>query len=144
MSEPAGGSVQHLLIPRLSSLGGQHQLMTELILMSGNNAQLTSLNLSISRGWDTQGDSSPGSPGSPSSPTHSARAWSQEPGPDLTSKTYMRLRDQDISFASKGNDKEDKETTVSSNSSKYLESIKKLTRIFEKSKLSWAEERKLP
>ena len=56
----------------------------------------------------------------------------------------MRLRDQDISFASKGNDKEDKETTVSSNSSKYLESIKKLTRIFEKSKLSWAEERKLP
>ena len=116
--------------------------------MSGNNAQLTSLNLSISRGWDTQGDSSPGSPGSPgspSSPTYSARAWSQEPGPELTSKTYMRLRDQDISFASKDDkeDKEDKETTVSSDQSKYLESISKLARILEKSELSRAEEGKL-
>ena len=57
----------------------------------------------------------------------------------------MRLRDQDISFASKDDkeDKEDKETTVSSDQSKYLESISKLARILEKSELSRAEERKL-
>ena len=57
----------------------------------------------------------------------------------------MRLRDQDISFASKDDeeDKEDKETMVSSDPSKYLESNSKLARILEKSELSRAEERKL-
>ena len=78
----------------------------------------------------------------PTAPESGAR------NPDLSepARSEPRPRDQDISFASEGNeeeDEEDEETTVSSDSSKYLESINKLTKIFEKSELSRAEERKL-
>ena len=74
-----------------------------------------------------------------------------EPGarnPDQSepARPDTRLRDQDISFASEGDDEEDEEgeeTTGNSDQPKYLESINKLARILEKSELSRAEERKI-